>query len=409
MKRMFADHQWQEDLFFLAKALIQTHSNPFHTVSEAEFQESVSSLSQRIPFLTDNEIIVGLLEITALIQDWHTQIISSNLTSCWFPVRIEWLKEGLFILATSPEYAQWVGTRVLNVGSCSDSEAFQRVKGIAAHDNEYSQQYFAAMFFSMPSILNGLQMIPSTGILPITIQTMTGEKQEVYISACDFSSDDDLTWFWLKETAPAKECVTVSTGVDHLPFYWKNTDRYYWFEYLKAHHAVYVAFNMTLDQKDEPFGEFDKRLWTFIDQKDVHRLIIDLRHNLGGDHDILQPFIQNLLRHPQINSPECLFVIIGPKNVSASAHFTTWLEKDARPTFVGEPTGARPNQYADPEHLRLPNSQLRLMVSQIYWENSFPEDHRPAILPHIPAAFSPEEYFNLIDPALEKIITFFQI
>gem|GEM_PF-2646209 len=51
--------------------------------------------------LTDNEILVGLLRLTAMTGDWHTQIISSNMSRLCFPMRIEATADGLFITAAA--------------------------------------------------------------------------------------------------------------------------------------------------------------------------------------------------------------------------------------------------------------------------------------------------------------------
>ena len=407
-QRRFTDQQWLEDLYFMVNSMKHIHPNLFHAVPEGTFQNEVASLTEAIPDLTDHEVIVGLLKLTALTRDWHTQIISRNLTERWFPVRIEQLRDGLFIVATSPEYAQYMGSSVIRIGNFSAEAAFDRIQTATAHDNLYSQRYFASMLLCMPSILNGLHIIDDINELKLEIQPSVRDQMEVNISAEEFESDDDLSWFWQKEAAPAKECVTVALSTGSLPLYWKHTNRYYWFEFLESCKAVYLGFNMTLNEETESFSAFNIRLWDLVDRQAVDRLVVDLRHNIGGDNDILPPLFEGILEHDRINRPGGLFVLIGPKNVSASSHCAAWFEKMTPATFVGEPTGARPNQYADPEHLRLPNSQLRLMVSKRYWLNDSTHIERQWIEPHILARFNSTDYFNLRDPAMEKVIDFFK-
>lgn len=404
MGREFSVQQWQEDLRFLVSSMESIHPNLFHDISQHAFHHEAALLTDAIPHLDDNEILVGLLRLTAMTQDWHTQIISRNLTEKWFPVRIEQLQDGLFITAVSPEYAQHLGGRVLRIGNCTASEAFAKAKEVTAHDNLYSQRYFASMFLSMPSVLCGLHIIDDVDFLRLEIQPLVGPQREVNIAAGTYDSDDDLSWFWLKEAVPATETITVATHRWHLPLYWQNSDRFYWFEFLEADKTVYMGFNLTANDETESFADFNIRLWNLIDHEEVEHLVIDLRHNLGGDHDILSPLIDGILQRERINRRGGLYVIIGPKNVSASSHCAAWLENRAQPMFVGEPTGARPNQYADPEHLRLPHSQLRLMVSKLYWQNDLTQDTRPWIEPHVRAAFDSEYYFGLSDPAMDKVM-----
>lgn len=128
-------HQWQEDLRFLVSSLERIHPNLYHHVHRDVFQQAAADLAEAIPQLNEDEILAGLLNITALTQDWHTQIISRNLTEKWFPVRIEQLLDGLFITAVSPDYAPYLGSRLLHCGNVSGEQAFETVKGVTAHDN----------------------------------------------------------------------------------------------------------------------------------------------------------------------------------------------------------------------------------------------------------------------------------
>lgn len=405
MIRRFSDSQWRDDLRFMVMEMERIHPNLFHDVSEQTFREATVTLSQMLPKLSDNEITTGFLKIVALTRDWHTQIISKNLSRLWFPLLVRKLKDGLFVFSTSSQYTHFLGARLVEIGSFSADEALLKVKSVTAHDNTCSQDYFAPMFFSVPDVLNGLRINADSDTLRLVVQLFDGEKREVIISAGEFDSDDDLSWYWKSETAPTQDCVKLIASDKSLPGYWKDVDRYYWFEYLEAAKAIYLAFNMTLDSDvGENFKDFTDRMWEFVDRQRVKRLIIDLRHNLGGDHDILSPLIDGVIQRQRINRQDNLFVLIGPKNVSASAHCAAWLENRANPTFVGEPTGARPNHYADPEHIRLPNSQLRLMVSHRYWQNSRSGDSREFIQPHILAEFTSKDHLNFTDPAMEMIL-----
>lgn len=262
------------------------------------------------------------------------------------------------------------------------------------------------MFLSIPTVLCGLHIIDDVSALPLTVQLPAGGQVDLRLKADFYEADDDLTWFWLREAVPARDVITVATHQQALPWYWRNTHRFYWFETLEPEKTVYLGFNLTANEEAENFSDFTRRLWDQVDHHVAAHLVIDLRHNLGGDHDILTPLIDGILQRDRINRRGGLFVIIGPKNVSASSHCAAWLEQKTHPLFVGEPTGARPNQYADPEHLRLPHSQLRLMVSRLYWKNDPVHADRPWIEPHIPAGFDSTAYFGLRDPAMEKVLDY---
>ena len=72
--RALSDEQWRSDIEQMSAAIKDIHFKPFHNVTEAEFDSAVAALSNRVPALSDNEIIVGMASIVARLQDGHTRI-----------------------------------------------------------------------------------------------------------------------------------------------------------------------------------------------------------------------------------------------------------------------------------------------------------------------------------------------
>ena len=69
-----------------------------------------------------------------------------------------------------------------------------------------------------------------------------------------------------------------------VPLYLRNMEKAYWFAYLPEKELVYFQYNMVTDDRGETFENFCGRLFRFIDEKDVDRLVIDLRWNGGGNN-----------------------------------------------------------------------------------------------------------------------------
>lgn len=396
--------QWQEDLAFLSDKIKEIHPLPFSKTSADSFDNSVDKLHNRIPSMSDNEIIVELFRIVSLIKDGHTRIHGKNLTGLWFPVRIEMFSDGLFITATSRQYTDAIGAKVLRIGKYSAEEAFRKIKAITPHDNEYSQIYMAPCYITMASILNGLKIIDDLSHLDLLIDKY-GKVSELKVVSNKYDSDNDLSWYWLLNSVPADNFVRfIDQSKEQLPLYLNNYDQFYWFRLLDKSSTVYMCFNLCADSENEKFYDFNTRLWNFIDENNADKLIIDLRNNLGGNNQILMPLIYSIIRHEKINSRGHLYVITGRKTWSAAMHCATWLERHTKAIFAGEPTGAAPNHFADAEVVFLPNSRIMLMVSRYYWQNSWPWDNRPWIEPDIPVTLSSYDYFKYNDPVLTTII-----
>jgi len=402
--RSLSDEQWSEDLKFLVEKIQNNHPNPFFNSSEDTFMYSTKLLYERIPQLTDNEIIVELMKITSLLKDGHTRLHGKNLTKLWFPVRVYEFEDGYFITAIHHDYIDAVGAKVIKIGKYTVDEAFERIKEITPYDNEYSLSYTAPLYLTMESILSGLHFINDADILKLTL--MKEEKTfELNLPAHEFESDYDLMWYWRFNGVPAKESIRfIDIEKDKLPLIYRNFEKFYWFEYLKKNKAVYFCFNLCADSENEKFFEFNSRLWEFIDKKNVKRLIIDLRNNIGGNNQILFPLVHEAIRHNNINKEGNFFVIIGRKTWSAAMNCAAWLERHTNAIFIGEPTAASPNFYADPNHFTLPNCKIALLVSKYYWQNSWPWDERNYIEPKILVKLHSHEYFKHHDPVLELLL-----
>ena len=60
---------WRVDLRYLAAEIPKRHKNAFHTVTRAQFDRAVAELDSAIPTLNNDQIVVGLMRITAMSPD----------------------------------------------------------------------------------------------------------------------------------------------------------------------------------------------------------------------------------------------------------------------------------------------------------------------------------------------------
>jgi hypothetical protein len=404
-QNILSENQWEDDFSYMIDFMQITHPDLFFTISEKFFKQEADSLYQIIPHLTDNEVKVELLRFVASIKDWHTRILGSHITSLWFPVRIEKFSDGFFVTAISKKYSEILGAKVLQIGEFTSIEAFEKVKSLNSHDNKYSQEYFAPLFLTMSSVLNGLHIISGEIEVPLIIE-QNGKQKRVNIKSIEYNSDDFFSWYWEKNSAPCEEYISIlNSNQDKLPMYLQNNNKPYWFKHIPAHETLYMCFNQCTNNDDEKFIDFTERICTFIANNHVQYLVIDMRNNLGGTDSYLLPFIHNIIKNDIINQKGHLYIIIGRKNVSAAVHFISWIEKHCNPILVGEPTGAPPNHYADAEFTQLPNSKLQLMVSKWYWMTArYPWDNRKWIEPEINIELTAHDYFNFYDPILDGIL-----
>jgi len=399
-----SDIQWNEDIDFMVDFLNKTHPNPYLYISKDEFNNKIIQLKKEISNLNDDEVIVELLKIITSVRDGHTMLHGKSLTDKWFPIRIQRFPDGYFITSISSEYPDFIGSEVIKIGKYPVAEVFKKLKGVAPKENEYSQDYYTPIYLTMNTILSGLHIISSPDSLNLTL-LQKGQERELIILSKQYESDEYLSWYWLLNAVPAADYITISDiNSDNLPLYLKNSEKPYWFEYLEKNNLLYFGFNECRNDDNEHFNDFNKRMWKFIENNNARFLVIDLRNNFGGTNSILLPLIHEIIKHDEINQKEHLFVITGHKTFSAAMHCATWIEFHCNPTFVGQPTGAPPNHFADPDFSFLPNSRILLMVSKYHWQNTWAWDERDTIEPDITVNIEAVDYFNSQDPIMDKIM-----
>ena len=116
-----------------------------------------------------------------------------------------------------------------------------------------------------------------------------------------------------------------------------------WWEYEPATRTAYVQYNFV----GSGVAAVAKEVGARLSQGDVDRLVIDVRHNPGGDNTTYGPLL-TFLRSPEVNQPGRLYVIMGRATFSAAGNFVT--EVDAVPGRPGREDWARaqPVRRLDP-------------------------------------------------------------
>jgi hypothetical protein len=190
------------------------------------------------------------------------------------------------------------------------------------------------------------------------------------------------------------------------PLYLRRIDENYWLQLLAEERALYFQFNQVRDADSGPaLAQFADSLRRTLLDNDVRALIVDVRHNNGGNNGLLRPLVQMFIWWEQDRPGRQIFMITGRNTFSAAQNFINRVERWTDAVFVGEPSSSRPNFAGEETNLLLPHSRVRGSISNRYWQDSDQDDRRPWIAPDMPVGFTSEDYFGGNDPALGAILT----
>ena len=387
------DESWITDLKFLFDEIKRLHVDPYHSVSAEELELKAKLIEQDIPELSDQQIVFKFMELLASVGNSHNFIIPAHSLKGAFsqlPVQFYWFSDGIYIVKAKSEYKHLVGRKVISVANTPVEQVMKKIAIVNARDNEMQQYWLGPYYLSFPEVLEGLNIAKSAKKIVFTLADREGNQEQITLSGEPFN----FTGF---PTLPKLEAAEN-------PDYLKNINENYWYQNNKEDNYLYIQFNAVVQKESQSVAEFSKEVRKKIMQDKTGNVVLDLRHNSGGDGSIIPPLSRALIHFTEQNENNKLFVIIG-RNTFSSAHLLLAdLNRLTDAILVGEPSGSRPNHLGEAGWFKLPHTGVWGIISSQYHQASGAEDHRIWVAPHLPVTLSSAAYFSGEDPAMKQII-----
>jgi len=355
---------------------------------------AAEAVKANIAQLTDEQALVELVRLAAMPswngRDGHSGIFPFIPGSGTHDDPVRWWRfsDGLVITATGPGAdATLVRARVDAINGHSIDEVLKLVEPLAPRDNDSNLLAYGPLYLRVSELLAGLGVINKAGPTAFSVVNQDGSARDVTLSP--IPADDDVTW---NSQMPHR---LPSTDAPWL----RDQDKTLWWTYLADSRTVFVQYNAV----ERGTGPTADEILARAKADDVARVVVDLRHNGGGDNTTFAHF-EDVLRDPAIDKPGRLYVLIGRVTFSAAANFSTDLQMTSHATFAGEPMGGSPNQYGDARGIDLPYGSQAVYIASRYWQRSTPDDPAITIAPEIGASLSSDDYFAGRDPVLQAIL-----
>lgn len=388
--------EWREDLAALAaelKKLPEIHKEGFSVVHDEVFTQAVAALDTRIPGLADHQIVVGIMQILALLGDAHTGVNWYKWGAFQehaYPIELQWFQDGLFVTAAQPGYEDLLTLELVQIGGVPIEQVMGALARIIPHENTYRLRAASTNYIIRPVILHALGLTADLESAAFVFQSVGSDTVTRYLIADSPTAMQDR---WIR-------AVPRDAGPLYLQ---KLLDTYYWYTYLESGRSLYFQFNRCAEQPETPFVEFLDAISHVIATQSVEKYIIDLRRNPGGSPGPPGLILDHLQTHPQFAQQKRLFVLTGNQTFSSAVYLTSLLRQQANAILIGEPTAQGPNFYASPKAVILPNSGLTINLSYAYVQSA--EDSSETIQPDILVTLSSWEYFAGQDPVLQTALS----
>ena len=177
----------------------------------------------------------------------------------------------------------------------------------------------------MSELLAGLGVIDRAGPATFSLVGRDGKARDVSIEP--ITVEEDLAWHSGQPLGlPATDAPWLRDQAKAL-----------WWSYLADSRTLFVQYNAV----EAGINAIADEILARAKEDDVARVVVDLRHNVGGDNTTMRHF-EDVLRDPAINRPGRLVVLIGRLTFSAAANFATDLEQSSARNVRGRGDGRQP-------------------------------------------------------------------
>ncbi len=395
--------QWRTDLAQMDTEVRERHLEPFHTLSEPEWQALIDALDADIPNLSDAEIVVRMAAIIVAIGDGHTRLTlprrqpvlglrvghtptpDPNDPALRFdrlPVSFYAFEEGLYITESTREHADLLGARVMAFEDTPADQAMEMITPVVHRDNDQGLKDMAADRLAIPEVLHAIGITHQSDKATLTVHDRTGEDRQVTLVPI---GDGAVTW----QRHVAEPPFALSHGAEK-----------FWHAWLNDGEVLYIHLYEVYDDDERMLVAWFAGMLSEAAARGTQRLIIDLRRNYGGDSSNNRGLVMALKDIGDFDTRGNTYVLIGRSTFSAAQNLVNDLEQWTRAIFVGEPTGTRPGSYGDSRKIRLEHSGLTVRVSTRYHADWLGQANRSASLPDVPVPVRAGDWLAGRDAAL---------
>jgi hypothetical protein len=394
------DGQWRYDLDFFARRMKQMHWNLYAKVSKETFLGELEQLKAQVPKLEDRQILARLMRIVASVGDGHTRLRLTPDNAPpppRLPVSFYQFEDGLVITSADPHCDEsLLGAKVLKFGSMPVESAAESVKPYCSVDSPMGYLSEPARLLTLPWILEAIGAGPGDGgSVEITVRGRDGAEKTA-----------KLTPIVVKPEEMAKTFVRANKfATAPVPLYLKDPDTRLRYEFLPERKLMYFYFGGVVDPPDASFEKFVKGMLDAVEKSQADYLVIDMRHNNGGNTGLVSPLIHGLVRCGRVNRDGGLFVITSRDTYSAAVNTVSLLEEHTHASFVGEPPGSPPIFVGESTYLTLPYHGNRVFCSSRYWQWGPSIDKRQWVAPQIAVKRTSRDFLENRDPVMDAIFT----
>ena len=357
---------WNSDLDFLKVELPKKHTNFYHKGNEKQFFDGIESIRLSAGNNSDLSVSIKIQQLIASFGDKHTssgwgKFLDNNKV---LPLHLLWLKDGIYILHTTPENRSILEHRIVKINGKPITEVIDSLSTLFTIDNNAvikSSVYRQLVYVQLLQYFN----FATSEDIVLELENSAGKKITHTIRPAVMTRNN-----------------RVSIKPSSYPFSLMDEKAYFVDSIMRKDNAYYILYQYCWSREYPPTGfrgnpeslpsfiEFRKKVIETLKRENFNKIIFDIRYNGGGNSSQGTELIKEMAAMDNVNVKGKLFVITGRSTFSSAIINTMDFMKMTKATFVGEETSGKPNHYGEVKTFVLPFSGMTVFYSTKYFRNS---------------------------------------
>lgn len=295
----------------------RTHPHPFGTVSEADFTAEAKRLDAQWDQLTaQGEADFALMRLVASLGDEHTTVASA-VTDAALPFLTMRVGGEIIVVQAQAHLPELVGKALVSIGGVPVEDVYERMLPYLSGETDgWRGAQFAQALTSARMLVHVGAMQDTARVTVRVRDVMTGEETE--------TTADTLPGGY--DYASARIMPLAQTLMQ---------SGYYYATLLKEG-ELFIQYNTCAENPQMPMADFADALWAQMGGMQPEKILVDLRHNSGGDSRVIAPLLTTLKRFMENGST--VYALIGAQTFSSGMLNAADL-REIGAVLLGEETG----------------------------------------------------------------------
>lgn len=385
---------WSDDIdYLLAKAKEQHYVYKNKELPSAMIR-GAAVLKTRIPDYSDERMLIEIQALMYHLGDGHSYILPllARITESKFlPLHLYEFTDGMYVIDADEANTRLIGMRVKSIAGNTPEKMMRAMVTFVSQDHTVGAKWLGPLFIRQRGMLERYGLAKGAESVSITFEDTKGKT-----FAASVAFVPPTNFRGVPKMVPPK-----NTPTEKVPMYLSDVGNNFWFKHLPESDAMYFQWNQVQNKESETIAAFATRLENELKTLKPSLLIIDVRHNNGGN-GYLTNAVVNMIKNFESQGGKCV-IITGRNTFSATQIFIGRADLATNASFAGEPSSSKPNFVGEENEVVLPYSGARGSISNRYHEQ-IPGDTRQWIEPDLMVRISSKDYFGNNDPVLKAVL-----